>query len=88
MPGGHHGIAAVPAAEAIGARRCAGRVGLAITMVMAGVIASLGVGRARKRWSGFGALARRAPYASSALMLAIAISMAVSGWLDLIERGA
>ncbi|MCQ9156486.1 nickel/cobalt efflux transporter [Acidomonas methanolica] len=54
-------------------------VGLAITMVTAGVVASLSVRQVRKRWSGFGALARRAPYASGVLMLLVALYMAMSG---------
>jgi nickel/cobalt exporter len=54
-------------------------IGLAVTMVSAGVIASLSVRHIGKWWSGFGALARRAPYASGGLMVAIAVYMAVSG---------
>jgi nickel/cobalt transporter (NicO) family protein len=60
-------------------------VGLAITMVMAGVIASLSVKQMQKRWSGFSAFARRAPYASSALMLLVAAYIAVSGWMGLAD---
>jgi nickel/cobalt exporter len=58
-------------------------IGLAVTMVSVGVIASLGMRHAQKRWSGFGELARRAPYASGALMLLVAAYMAVSGWIGL-----
>jgi len=58
-------------------------IGLAITMVSAGVIASLSVKHVQKHWSGFGAFARNAPYASGALMLAIAAYMAISGWTGL-----
>jgi nickel/cobalt transporter (NicO) family protein len=58
-------------------------IGLAITMVMAGVVASVGVTQAKKRWPGADGLARRAPYASGGLMLAVAIYMGVSGWLGL-----
>jgi len=58
-------------------------IGLAVTMVSAGVIASLSVKHLQKRWSGFGAFARRAPYASGALMLVIAAYMAVSGIIGL-----
>jgi nickel/cobalt transporter (NicO) family protein len=54
-------------------------VGLAITMVSAGVIAALGLRHAEKHWSGFGAFVRRAPYASGALMLLVASYMGVSG---------
>jgi nickel/cobalt exporter len=58
-------------------------VGLALTMVSAGVLASLSVKQVQKRWAGFSAFARRAPYASGALMLLIAVYMAVSGWISL-----
>ncbi|MBI0477108.1 nickel/cobalt efflux transporter RcnA [Sphingomonas sp. MA1305] len=54
-------------------------VGLAVTMVSAGVIASLSVNQIQKRWSGFGDFARKAPYASAGLMLVIACYMAYSG---------
>lgn len=58
-------------------------LGLAITMVAAGVIAALGLRHVEKRWSGFGTFARRAPYASGVLMLVIALYMAWSGWSGL-----
>lgn len=58
-------------------------VGLAVTMVSAGVLASLSVKHIRKRWSGFSAFARRAPYASGGLMIVIAIYMAISGTIGL-----
>jgi nickel/cobalt transporter (NicO) family protein len=54
-------------------------IGLAVTMVSAGVIASLSVRHVQKRWSGFSAFARRAPYASGALMLIIALYMGYTG---------
>jgi nickel/cobalt exporter len=57
--------------------------GLALTMVLVGVAASLSIRHIQKRWSGFGALARRAPYASAGLMIAIALYMGVSGWIGL-----
>jgi nickel/cobalt exporter len=46
-------------------------LGLALTMVAVGVVAAISVRQVERRWSGFGAFARRAPYASSALMLAV-----------------
>jgi nickel/cobalt exporter len=55
-------------------------VGLAISMVAAGVIASLGVKQAQKRFKGFTEVMRHAPYASSVLLLLIALYMAWSGW--------
>lgn len=54
-------------------------IGLAITMVSAGVLASLSVRHVQKRWSGFSNFARRAPYASGALMLLIALYMGFTG---------
>ena len=58
-------------------------IGLAVTMVSAGVIASLSVRHIASRWKGFGGFARRAPYASALLMLLIAFYMAYSGWVGL-----
>jgi nickel/cobalt exporter len=58
-------------------------VGLALTMVSAGVLASLSVKHISTRWSGFSTFARRAPYASGGLMLVIAFYMGVSGWVSL-----
>jgi nickel/cobalt transporter (NicO) family protein len=63
-------------------------VGLAVTMVSAGVIAALSLRQVQKRWSGFSAFARRAPYASGALMLLVAGYMGVSGWMGLAVAGA
>jgi len=62
-------------------------LGLAITMVSAGVIAAVGMRHAKRRWSGFGTLLRRAPYASGAIMLLAAASMGVSGWMGLAGHG-
>jgi len=58
-------------------------VGLAVTMVSAGVLASLSVKHIRKRWSGFAAFSRRAPYASGGLMIVIALYMGISGYIGL-----
>lgn len=55
-------------------------VGLAVTMVVAGVAASLSVKHVQKRWTGLSIIAARAPYASATLMVAIAIYMGFSGW--------
>ncbi|WP_305367254.1 nickel/cobalt efflux transporter [Sphingomonas sp. YR710] len=57
--------------------------GLALTMVLIGVAASLSIRHIQKRWSGFGTFARRAPYASAALMIVIALYMGMSGWIGL-----
>jgi nickel/cobalt exporter len=58
-------------------------IGLAITMVSAGVIAALSVRHVEKRWSGFSAFARRAPYASGVLIICVGLYMGVEGWLAL-----
>jgi nickel/cobalt exporter len=54
-------------------------VGLAMTMVMAGVAAAWGVRHAGKRFSGFGRFARRAPYISAGLMLGLGIALFYQG---------
>ena len=58
-------------------------LGLALTMVAAGVIAALSVRQAEKRFRGFGELARRAPYVSCVLLVALALYMAWHGWHQL-----
>lgn len=57
--------------------------GLALTMIAAGVIAAIGLSQAQSRLPGFGLWLRRAPYASSALMLLAAAYMALTGWRGL-----
>lgn len=54
-------------------------VGLALTLVASGVIAALSVRYASKRWSGFGKIARRAPYFSSALIMLIGLYVGYHG---------
>ena len=58
-------------------------LGLALTMVMAGVLAALSVRHAEKRFAGFGALMRRAPYISCVLLVILATYMAIHGWRTL-----
>ncbi|MFM8607778.1 MAG: nickel/cobalt efflux transporter [Hyphomicrobiales bacterium] len=48
-------------------------IGLAVTMVAVGAVAALGMDRAQKSWDGFGKLAARAPYISSALVILIGV---------------
>ena len=55
-------------------------IGLAITMVAAGVIAALSVQQAARRWSGFGAFTQRAPYFSSAVIICVGLYV---GWQGL-----
>ena len=63
-------------------------LGLAATMVSAGVVAALGMQHAQKRWAGFGEFLRRAPYASGALMLLVAAYVGVSGAMGLAAHAA
>lgn len=58
-------------------------LGLAITLVLSGVLAALSVRQISKRWSGFGQLVRKAPYLSGALILVVGVYIAASGWLHL-----
>lgn len=52
-------------------------IGLALTMVTVGVVAALGMRHAEKRWSGgFATFARRAPYASGALISIVGVVIA------------
>lgn len=55
-------------------------VGLAATMVAAGVLAALSVRHVAPRWSGFGTFARRAPYASGALIVVVGLYTGWLGW--------
>jgi len=54
-------------------------IGLALTLVMSGLLAALSVRHAARYWSGFGELAQRAPYLSGALMLIVGGYMAWHG---------
>lgn len=55
-------------------------VGLAVTMVAAGVIAALSVRHVASRWSGFSTFARRAPYASGVLIVLVGLHTGWLGW--------
>ena len=55
-------------------------IGLALTMVSAGVLAALSVKHVASRWSGFSAFARQAPYASAALIILVGLYTGWLGW--------
>lgn len=55
-------------------------IGLALTMVSAGVLAALSVKHVSTRWSGFSSFARRAPYASAALIVLVGLYTGWLGW--------
>jgi nickel/cobalt transporter (NicO) family protein len=54
-------------------------VGLALTMVTTGAVAALGMRHAARRFSGFGDLARRAPYFSGALIMLVGVYVGYQG---------
>ncbi len=55
-------------------------IGLALTLVVVGAAAALSVQHAQQRWSWFGTFARRAPYASSLLIIAVGLYVGLQGW--------
>jgi nickel/cobalt exporter len=55
-------------------------IGLALTMVSAGVLAALSVKHVSARWSDFSRFARRAPYASAALIVLVGLYTGWLGW--------
>jgi nickel/cobalt exporter len=55
-------------------------IGLAITMVSAGVLAALSLRHIERRWTGFSRFAHRAPYVSAALIVLVGL---YTGWLGL-----
>ena len=63
-------------------------IGLAVTMVTAGVIAALSVRHVSSRWSGFGVFAQRAPYFSSALIIGVGLYVGWQGLTALVASGA
>jgi nickel/cobalt exporter len=58
-------------------------VGLALTMVLSGVIAALSVRQVAKRWTGFGDIVRKAPYLSAVVVLLVGVYVAANGWITL-----
>lgn len=56
-------------------------IGLAITLVTVGAIAALSVRHATTRYRWFSTVARRAPYLSSLLIIAVGIYVGLNGWL-------
>ena len=63
-------------------------VGLALTMVAAGVIAAVGIRHLSKRFSGFGDLASRAPYFSSVVIICMGLYLGWEGLRALSAAGA
>ena len=58
-------------------------VGLALTLVAVGALAAWSLRHAEKRFSGIGAVARKLPYLSSAILVAMGVFIGVEGWMHL-----
>jgi nickel/cobalt exporter len=54
-------------------------IGLALTMVFSGVMAALSVKHVTKKWSGFGDIARKAPYFSGGLISLVGLYVGYQG---------
>jgi nickel/cobalt exporter len=60
-------------------------IGLAITMVSAGVLAALSLRHVERHWSGFSRFAHRAPYVSAALIVIVGFYTGWIGWRDIVS---
>ncbi|GAB1715640.1 MAG: high-affinity nickel-transporter [Nitrobacter sp.] len=60
-------------------------IGLAATMVSAGVLAALGIRHVERHWSGFTRLAHRAPYVSAALIVCVGFYTGWIGWHEIVS---
>lgn len=58
-------------------------IGLAITLVTVGAAAAIGARQASNRWPWLGAVARRAPYLSSLLIIGVGVYVGFHGWIGL-----
>ncbi|HBO4599513.1 TPA: nickel/cobalt efflux transporter RcnA [Pseudomonas aeruginosa] len=58
-------------------------IGLALTLVSVGIAAAVGARQASNRWPWLGTVARRAPYLSSVLIIAVGLYVGFHGWLGL-----
>lgn len=63
-------------------------IGLAVTMVSVGAAAALSVRHISRRWDGFDAIARRAPYLSATLIIAVGLYTGWLGWSQLTAHAA
>jgi nickel/cobalt exporter len=58
-------------------------IGLALTLLLVGVVASWGVTHASKKWLGFDTFMRRAPYMASTIIIVIGLYMGYHGFSGL-----
>jgi nickel/cobalt exporter len=63
-------------------------IGLAITLVTVGAVAALSVRHVGSRVPWFGMVARKAPYVSGALIIAVGLYVGIHGWLGLTAEAA
>src|SRR5271167_902554 len=56
-------------------------IGLAITLIAAGMIAAVGMRHFSRRWSGLGELAQRLPYLSGIVMIGLGLYFGWQGWI-------
>ena len=59
-------------------------LGLALTMVLSGVLAAISVHHAAKRWAGFGEFTRKAPYFSGGIILLVGFYIGYQGFHSLV----
>ena len=57
--------------------------GLALTLVATGALAAWSLRQAERKFSGFGSVARRLPYLSSALLFLMSLYIGTQGWIHL-----
>jgi nickel/cobalt transporter (NicO) family protein len=57
--------------------------GLALTLVATGALAAWSLRHAERRFSGFGSVARKLPYLSSALLILMSLYIGIQGWIHL-----
>lgn len=62
-------------------------IGLALTLVTVGAATAIGVRHATKRFPWFSTVARRAPYLSSCLIIAVGVYVGINGWVGLASLG-
>ena len=57
-------------------------IGLAVTLVMAGIAAAVGMRSISRRWSGLGDFVQRAPYLSGIVMIGLGLYVGWDGWMS------